>query len=142
MVGIPSRLAQCARNGALHDHLNASGIERLQHLLRAQFGPERREGMVDEVPALGSVDVPLTWRPTGELSGCQAQIREDTVQFYPRDQSAPVVPKTQSVRVVSRARALRHGQIGGGHEHLVCVGAHGRRQLPQIVAVVRRVQGK
>ena len=71
------------------------------------------------VPALGSVDVPLTWRPTGQLAGCHAQTREDTVQFYPRDDSAPVTPKTQSVRVVSRVRTgkaefKRHEHVDSG----------------------------
>jgi hypothetical protein len=71
------------------------------------------------VPALGSVDVPLTWRPTGQTTGCHAQTREDTVQFYPRDDSAPVSPKVQSVRVVSRVRTgkpdfKRHEHIDSG----------------------------
>ena len=71
------------------------------------------------VPALGSVDVPLSWTPAGQTSGCQAQTREDTVQFYPRDESAPVTPKTQSVRVVSRVRTgkadfKRHEHVDSG----------------------------
>jgi len=71
------------------------------------------------VPALGSVDVPVTWRPTGQTAGCQLQTREDTVQFYPRDESAPITPKVQSVRVVSRVRTgkpdfKRHEHIDSG----------------------------
>ena len=71
------------------------------------------------VPAHGSVDVPLTWRPTGQTAGCHAQTREDTLQFYPRDESAPVTPKVQSVRVVSRIRTgkpefRRHEHIDSG----------------------------
>lgn len=71
------------------------------------------------IPALGSVDVPLTWRPTAPTAGCQSQTREDTLQFYPRDGSAPVTPKTQSVRVVSRVRTgkadfKRHEHVDSG----------------------------
>jgi len=71
------------------------------------------------IPALGSVDVPLTWRPTAPTAGCQPQTREDTLQFYPRDGSAPVTPKTQSVRVVSRVRTgkadfKRHEHVDSG----------------------------
>lgn len=71
------------------------------------------------VPALGSVDVPLSWRPSGTITGCHSQTREDTVQFYPRDDSAPVTPKTQSARVVSRVRTgkadfKRHEHVDSG----------------------------
>ncbi|MDF2697613.1 MAG: hypothetical protein K0S65_5996, partial [Labilithrix sp.] len=71
------------------------------------------------VPALGSIDVPLSWRPSGTTAGCQTQTREDTVQFYPRDESAPVVPKTQSARILSRVRTgkadfKRHEHIDSG----------------------------
>jgi hypothetical protein len=75
------------------------------------------------VPALGSVDVPLTWRPSGVATGCQQQTREDTLQFYPRDDSAPVTPKTQSVRVVSRVRT---GKASWGRNEHVDSGS-GRR---------------
>jgi hypothetical protein len=71
------------------------------------------------VPALGSVDVPLSWRPAGLTAGCQSQTREDTVQFYPRDETAPVTPKVQSARIVSRVRTgkaefKRHEHIDSG----------------------------
>lgn len=71
------------------------------------------------VPALGSVDVPLSWRPLGAVSGCQAQTREDTLSFFPRDESVPVVPKSQSLRVVSRVRTgkadfRRHEHVDSG----------------------------
>lgn len=56
------------------------------------------------VPALGSADVPLTWRPSGQTTGCHALTREDTLQFYPRDETAPITPKTQSVKITSRVR--------------------------------------
>lgn len=71
------------------------------------------------VPALGSIDVPLMWRPSGQTAGCQSQTREDTLLFYPRDESAPVTPKMQSVRVVSHVRTgkaswSRHEHIDSG----------------------------
>ncbi len=89
--------------------VNRAGID-----LRATLG-ERTFA----VPALGSVDVPLSWRPAGQLSGCQSLTREDTLQFYPRDGSAPVTPKTQSVRIVSRVRTgkpdfKRHEHVDSG----------------------------
>ncbi len=71
------------------------------------------------VPALGSVDVPLSWRPAAGTGGCQEQTREDTLQFYPRDDSAPVTPKLQTVRVRSRVRTgkgdfKRHEHVDSG----------------------------
>jgi hypothetical protein len=71
------------------------------------------------VPALGSADVPLSWRPSLSTAGCQVQTREDTLQFFPRDESAPVTPKTQSARVVSRVRTgkatfARHEHVDSG----------------------------
>lgn len=68
------------------------------------------------VPALGSVDVPLTWRPSAQTTGCQAATREDTIQFHPRDESAPVTPKMHSARIVSRVRTGK-GSIQR-HEHV------------------------
>ncbi len=67
--------------------------------LRATVG-----GRTYPVPALGSTDVPLVWRPAGNTVGCETQTREETLQFSPRDESAPVTPKTQSARIVSRVR--------------------------------------
>jgi len=57
------------------------------------------------VPARGSVDLPLTWRPRGEATGCDAQTREETVLFVPRDSAVATVPAQQSVRVVEHVRA-------------------------------------
>ena len=56
------------------------------------------------VPALGSADVPLSWKPTGQTTGCEAQSREETIQFYPRDADAPVTPKLQSTRISMKVR--------------------------------------
>jgi hypothetical protein len=71
------------------------------------------------IPALGSADVPLSWKPSGETTGCEVQTRDHTLQFYPRDADAPVVPKMQSARIVSRVRTgkatfRRHEHVDTG----------------------------
>ncbi len=71
------------------------------------------------VPALGSIDAPLSWRPSAPVAGCQKQTREDTLQFYPSDASAPVSPKVQSVRLTSQVRTgkadfRRHEHVDSG----------------------------
>lgn len=82
--------------------------------LRATLG-----GATFAVPALGSADVPLAWRPVSAATGCQDQTREDTLVFYPRDDGAPVLPKMHSVRVRSHARTgkgdfRRHEHVDSG----------------------------
>lgn len=57
------------------------------------------------VPALGSTDVPFTWSPRGDALGCEAIMQEETLSFVPRDASAPVSPRSHSVRITARARA-------------------------------------
>lgn len=64
-------------------------------------------GATYAIPALGSLDIPVTWKPTGEAPGCEVQTREETLVFTPRDAAAPVVPKQQAVRVVERVRTGR-----------------------------------
>jgi hypothetical protein len=64
-------------------------------------------GATYAVPAQGSLDVPVTWKPSGDAPGCEVQTREETLVFTPRDASAPVVPKQQAVRVVERVRTGR-----------------------------------
>jgi hypothetical protein len=71
------------------------------------------------VPALGSADVPMTWRPEGDTLGCEMLTREETVQFSPRDADVPVTPRTQSVRLTARVRTgkaafRRHEHIDTG----------------------------
>jgi len=71
------------------------------------------------VPALGSADLPVTWRPSGTTTGCHEEVREDTIQFYPRDPSAPVTPKQHSVRLRERVRTgkpdfFRHEHVDSG----------------------------
>ncbi len=71
------------------------------------------------LPALGSADIPLSWRATAPTAGCQAQTREDTLLFHPSDETAPVTPKMQSVRIVSHVRTgkadfKRHEHVDSG----------------------------
>ena len=68
------------------------------------------------VPALGSADVPLSWTPVGQTTGCEVQTRDQTLLFYPRDEAAPVVPKTQSARIVTRVRTGK--PVYRRHEHV------------------------
>jgi len=56
------------------------------------------------IPAQGSLDVPVSWTPTGGGLGCERQERQETLIFTPKDGSAPVLPKTQSVRITERVR--------------------------------------
>lgn len=71
------------------------------------------------VPALGTADVQISWTPEGQTLGCETQTREETLQFYPRDGEAPVIPQTQSVKVTARVRTgkpsfRRHEHIDTG----------------------------
>lgn len=75
------------------------------------------------IPALGSADVPFVWTPSGQGLGCEVQTREDTLSFWPRDESAPVVPKTQSVKVTARVRTGK--PTFQRHEH-VDTGVHSK----------------
>ena len=63
------------------------------------------EGRNFAVPARGSVDVPNSWRPRGDAAFCEAQTREETLLFVPRDDGVAVVPAQQAVRVVEHVRA-------------------------------------
>lgn len=68
------------------------------------------------VPALGSADLPLTWKPTGQSLGCEARTREETIQFYPSDAEAPISPKMQTARIVARVRTGK--PLFRRHEHI------------------------
>jgi hypothetical protein len=83
------------------------------------------------VPALGSADVPLTWRPAGDRLGCEELTREDTLQFTPRDAALPVTPRSQAVRVKARVRTGK--ATFRRHEH-VDTGVH---RKPDYVATRR-----
>lgn len=67
--------------------------------VRADFA-----GQSFALPALASIDLPVSWTPTGASLGCERQEREETLQFSPKDSAAPVSPKTQSVRITERVR--------------------------------------
>jgi hypothetical protein len=77
------------------------------------------DGRTFSVPALGSADLPLTWTPAGDALGCEVQTREHALELVPRDPHAPVVPRTQSVRLVARVRTgkptfRRHEHVDTG----------------------------
>ncbi len=56
------------------------------------------------LPAEGSLDIPLVWRPSAQTAVCEAQTREETLTFVPTNRDAPVVPKQHTVRVVERVQ--------------------------------------
>ena len=64
-----------------------------------------------DIGAHESVDMTVSWIPTGEASGCDAQSREEDLVFTPKDASTPAVPKKQSVRLVERVRTGRTTQV-------------------------------
>lgn len=68
------------------------------------------------VPALGSADVPFTWKPERDTLGCEVLTREETVQFSPRDADVPVTPRTHSVKVTARVRTGK--AVFRRHEHI------------------------
>ena len=79
--------------------------ERLLHIVnranlevRADFG-----GQSFTVPPLGNVDWPVRWTPNGSALGCERQEHQETLLFQPTS-SAPVTPKSQSVRLTKRVR--------------------------------------
>ncbi len=98
-------------------------VQRLVHVVN-RAPVELRASVGDRtfaVPALGSTDLPFTWTPKGQSLGCEPVTYEETLSFVPRDASAPVSPKMQSVRVVARGRAGK--PIFRQHEH-VDTGVH------------------
>lgn len=64
-----------------------------------------------DIGAHESVDVPVSWIPNGEASGCDPQTREEDLVFVPKDPSTPAVPKKQSVRLVERVLTGRTSQV-------------------------------
>jgi hypothetical protein len=76
-------------------------------------------GRTFAVPALGSADVPLAWIPQGQMLGCEAQTRQETLELTPRDASAPITPRTHSITINARIRTgkatfTRHEHIDTG----------------------------
>ncbi len=62
------------------------------------------QGASYAVPALGSLDVPVEYKPLDGATACQMDMREETVVFSPRDEATPVTPRQHSVKVELRAR--------------------------------------
>ncbi len=79
------------------------------------------------VPALGSADVPMTWRPDRDVLGCETVTREETMQFTPRDQDVPVTPRTHSVRVSARVRT---GKAAFRRQERIDTGVHRKPDYP------------
>ncbi len=73
------------------------------------------------IPALASIDLPMTWKPEGETLGCEPLTRDETVQFVPRDADVRVTPRAQSLHV--SAHALTGKPTFRRHEH-VDTGVH------------------
>ena len=89
-------------------------VNRASFDLRATVG-----GRVTEVGARASADVPISWAPQGDVDGCDAQRREETLVFSPRQADAPVTPGQQAVRLVEtvrsgRARVMRTERVDTG----------------------------
>jgi hypothetical protein len=63
------------------------------------------QGASYAVPALGSLDVPVEYRPQDGATACQHDTREETIVFSPRDEGTPVMPRQHSVRVELHARS-------------------------------------
>jgi hypothetical protein len=56
------------------------------------------------VPARGTADLPVTWEPFGEVTGCEDQAREEVVELFPTDPDAPVTPRAHSTKLELRVR--------------------------------------
>jgi len=81
-------------------------------------------GRAFDVPARGSMDLPLAWSPRGDAPGCDAQTREEALVFAPKDGSAPAVPRQQSVRLVEsvhtgRGAVTRSERVDTGEGRLI-----------------------
>lgn len=68
-----------------------------------------------EVPARGTADVPITWLPTGDAPGCDAQSREESMVLAPKAAGAPVVPRQHSVRLPQSLRTGRGTTVQADH---------------------------
>lgn len=64
-----------------------------------------------DIGAHESADLPVTWIPNGEASGCDAQSKEEELVFAPKDASTPATPKRQSVRLVEHIQTGRTVQV-------------------------------
>jgi hypothetical protein len=82
---------------------------RLLHIVnRAPFDLFAHYGeKIIDVPAYATLDVESRWTPQGDAAGCDAQTREESIVFTPRDTRAPITPQQRSVRVVERVRSGR-----------------------------------
>ncbi|CAN5350086.1 hypothetical protein BH09MYX1_BH09MYX1_37940 [soil metagenome] len=66
---------------------------------------------VVDIGAHESIDLPVSWIPTGDASGCDNQAKEEDLVFVPKDPSTPASPKKQSVRLVEHVQTGRTVQV-------------------------------
>lgn len=109
------------------------GSTRLVHIvnrasfdLRATVGPQSIE-----VPARGTVDVPVVWIPSGDAPGCEMQSREESMVLVPKAPGTPVVPRQHSVRLPESLRTGRGTDVRA--EHLET----GERRRPDYASTAR-----
>jgi hypothetical protein len=52
-----------------------------------------------DVPAFGSIELPLVWSPDGNTVGCERRTKEEPIVVRARDPRAPVTPRERTVLV-------------------------------------------
>jgi hypothetical protein len=72
-----------------------------------------------DVPARGTVDVPVGWVPNGNAPGCEVLSRDESIRFTPQSPAVPAVPRDHSVRLPEVVRtglgtALRAEHVDTG----------------------------
>ena len=84
-----------------------------------------------DIGAHESVDVPVSWAPNGDVSGCDDQTREDDLVFTPKDPSTPAMPKKQSVRIVEHVQSGKAVVVRAEHVDT------GEKRSPDYAATAR-----
>lgn len=101
-------------------------VNRASFDLRATVGPQSVE-----VPARGTIDVPLRWIPSGDAPGCEVQAREESLVLVPKAPGTPVVPRQHSVRLPESLRTGRGTDVRAEHIDT------GERRRPDYAATAR-----
>ncbi len=106
---------------------------RLVHVVnRAPFDLSATLGRHNvEIPARATIDLPVTWIPTGDAPGCEQQSREEAMVFVPRAQNIPATPKQHSVRVQQLVRTGKGAILRAEHVET------GEKRTPDYAATVR-----
>ncbi len=107
--------------------------QRLVHVVnRANFDVRATVGRrVVDVGARASVDVPISWAPVGDATGCDSQQREETLVFAPKAEGAPVAPQQQTSRIVETIHAGKPTVVRAEHVDT------GERRSPDYASTVR-----